>query len=481
MARAVGVRLAAAVVALGASCQRGVAPPQADTLLGLTAPLVRAPEVVFAVDGTVAGRPAEVRFDVSTPLARVTTGCFETPLIGGGRATLAAPFTDAQLTPLTRVAGLTVSGIRLAPFEAALLEAGDCAIWLGRDALGDGALAVDLATRTLTVRPSQPKAQWLAEVAARGQDAQVLELTLEPKRDWPLVAVRVRQGAAELTAPFVVALHERHSLLSDRAAAQAGVKPGADVLTGLALPDGVTVPSALSAIRGFPYEALELAPQVGVGPGALKEASGDAQGAAGVLGADVLGQWAVSVDVRAGVLVLQRPQVFSNGARHRCRRGADEPSEEACFELVRTADADGGVQAALTLWRPLEQGVRVHLELPGAPARCRVGVSFSPGGRGRSAAHHFPWPGLDEQLPECAQALRLASDVRLSLYEEGPLPGCLGICGFVEDLQTGRQSCECQPGPFGEAGDAEWRLFELRRLLLQRAREEREREPQDPP
>ncbi len=481
MASGGGSRLALVVWLLGLACHRAPAAPAQETLLGLSAPLVRTPEVVFAVEGSIAGRPAEVRFDLSSPLARVTTGCFETPLIGGGRANLQAPFTAAQLTPLTRVAGLTVGGLRLAPFEGALLEADSCVVWVGRDVLGDGALQLDLSNRTLRVRPSQPKAAWLAAVAARGLDAQVLELTLEPKRDWPLVAVRVRQGAAQLTEPFVVALHERHSLLLDAAAERAGLKRGAGLLDGLTLPAGLAVPAALSSIPGYPYEALELAPQVGVGPGALKGVAGDGHGAVGLLGADVLGQWDVSVDVKAGVLVLERPQVFSSGERHRCRRGGEEAREEACFELVRAPTTDAGLYAALTLWRPLERGVRVHLELPGASPRCRVGMSFSPGGRGRSAAHQFPWTGLAEQMPECAQALRTASDVRLSLYEEGPLPGCLGVCGFVEDLQTGKQSCECQPGPFGEAGDAEWRLFELRRQLLELQREAQEREPSDPP
>ena len=57
---------------------------------------------------------------------------------------------------------------------------------------------------------------------------------------------------------------------------------------------------------------------------------------------------------------------------------------------------------------------------------------------------------------------------------------CPGVCAYARDAMTGRMSCECQPGVRTADGDAEKRLLELFKRMLEQKKEAREIEPNDP-
>ncbi len=466
---------------LAGACHRDVGPPTVDSLVGLHLPLVPGPGVRLAVEGAVAGRKAEVQLDVAAPISVVTSGCFDEPVVTSARVQLQDPMGEDEEFPVTRVAGLVVGGQRLRTFEAAMFGHDTCLVALGTDVLRGTALLVSPDSRELRLVPSRPRATWLAEAQGTGDDVQVVTLTKDPRHDWPLLAVRVVQGTAALTATFVLSTRERDSRVFEESARVQGLKPGLELLAGLATPAPPEVPAELRALQGITYDRLELSPGYGVDVGSLKLQPGaPPRGVAGVLGVDAWGRFAAAIDVDAGVLVLRRPRLLASGARVQCDRGGTL-SEEACFSLV-TSRAEGGVLATGTVWRPLKEGGRLYLDVvPATTAPCRIGLTFPAGDRGRSTQHRFPWGRLFLTMKACAEVLAAATDIRLGLWEEGNLRDCPGVCAFAQDLRSGRVSCECQPAAPGQGGDAEQRFLELYRQLLEKKKPgPREQEPGGP-
>ena len=84
-----------------------------------------------------------------------------------------------------------------------------------------------------------------------------------------------------------------------------------------------------------------------------------------------------------------------------------------------------------------------------------------------------PWPNAAELEPAACAAVPAA-------MEESPLAECPGVCAYARDALTGRLSCECQPGVRTADGDAEKRLLELFKKLLEERRGPKEVEPKDP-
>jgi hypothetical protein len=364
-------------------------------------------------------------------------------------------------------------------FAAGLIDGKGCLLVLGGDALTGLALEVSAGARTVTFRASAGAAAWLATVPP-GDEVQALALTREPRHDWPLLAVRVTQGPAHFTGPLLFSAREPRSRLYEAPAREAGLRPGLELLRGLPLPDGLALPAELEALRGFAVDEVELAPGFGVSGLALGLEAGAAPHAPlGVLGADVWGRFDAIIDLPANVVVLHRPRALSGGERAQCDRGG-APSQEACFEL-HSRRVEAGLEVALVVWRALPAGAHVTFDLTGVEQPgCKVGVTFPPTDRGRGSSHLLPWSRLRELLPSCGEALSRATGVTPGLLEDGPLPGCPGVCAFAEDLQDGRLTCECQATPHALDEEAERSLLQLYRRLLNQRPAEQEAEPADP-
>lgn len=461
------------------ACHRELGPPAVDSLLGLTVPLQSSPALRLAVRAELDGQPAELSFDPSQSITFITSKCLANPQLTA-QVKVPDAFGPDETFPTTRVAGLTVAGTRFRAFEAAVAAGKHCVIVFGAPELQGLALEVSPAQRTVRFRASQSREQWSLEAQQSGEDAQVLTLTKEPRYDWPLIPVRIRQGPTQADVTMLFSLREPRSRIFDEAARAAGLRPGLELLDGLPLPDGVVLPPELAQLRGYAFDTLELAPGFGLKVGSLELEPGSPPHAVqGLVGADVWSRFTVSYDVGSAVVVLRRPRVFVSGTRAQCERGG-VVSEEACFELQGSA-SDGGVDFTAAVWRPLPEGARLSLDLVGGTGSCRLGVTFGPGDCGRSTQHHLPWKRLADSVPGCAGAFEGVTAVKLGLLEESPLGECPGVCAYARDAATGRLSCECQPGVRTANGEAEQRLLELFKRALEQLRPPAEREPVDPP
>jgi hypothetical protein len=468
------------LVLCGAACTRAVGPPISDTLLGLTLPLSSGPSLRLAVQGSLGGAPVEVDLDVGAPISVISSGCPGLSATAGTAHVVDAVGGDTDL-PVARVEGLTLADRRFHAFDAVVANRDDCSLSLGGAPLAHLAVVVSPERRTVSLQESRPREAWLAEAQSTSEDVQLVDLTRDPRHDWPLLPVRVVQGPASMTATFVLSTRERVSRVYEVAAREAGLSAGLELLAGLPMPSGLVIPPELKGLQGVAYDRLELSPGYGVELGTLKlEAGAPAHGVAGILGADAWGRFDASIDLDASLLVLRRPRTLNSGSRTQCDRQG-QLSEESCFSL-NTAHEQSGIVATSTIWKPLREGGRVYLDVvPAASLSCRIGFTFSPGDRGRSTQHHFPWNRLFLGMRGCADALAQATDVRLGLYEEGNLKECPGVCAFAQDLNTGRVSCECQPGVNGGGGEMERRFLEFYRQLLELNQEQDNREPEDPP
>ncbi len=467
----------------GAGCVRGVLPEGegAASLVGSTAPLLPNPSLRLAVAGAVGERRAEIEFDVTSSLTVITTGCLDEPEVQAAEARLADPVNEKDAVyPVTKVRGLRVGSVRLRALDVGLLSNRRCVVILGLDVLGGLSMNVKVATRRVTFLPSRPLKEWRLVQAKPNADSMVLELTRDPTHDWPLLPVRVHQGPVSMTATFVFSTRERFSRTFDAPARAHGLRPGLEVLHELSKQ---ALPGELEGFTGFPYEVLELAPQFGVTSGTLDVIAGEApHGIAGVLAVDVWGRFDVTYDVKAAVLALSQPKLKRAESGHRfvCARGDEAASEMNCFELHSEKTAEG-LNTVVTTWQPLETGARLYLDVVGPNALpCRVGVTFSEGDRGRSAQHLLPWARLATVMPGCSVALAAATEVKLGLFDEGPLLECPGVCGFVQDLRNQRVSCECQPKSGGTGSESERTFFELYRKLLGPSLPSPDVEPSDP-
>ncbi len=464
---------------LTTACARSAGPPALESLIGLEAPLLPGPGLRIAVPGQVFQVPAEVVLDVATPMTLVTAACLDSPMVGAARVTIADPMGSDVVFPVTRLAGLTVAGRRLVPMDAGLVEGASCVVVLGADLLSSTAVQLEPSRRVLRFVRSRARDEWVAFAEQLGGEVQVLEVTRDPKHDWPLLAARVTQGEHTFTGAFSLSTRERASRVFEAPMRQAGFTSTADVLQKLELPREL-LPLELSSFQGMAVDKVELAPGVGTQGLSLTLAKGaPAHGVVGVLAADAWGRFEVTIDVTAGVLLLHRPRLIAAGQRYQCARGAQAPTEDSCFELQQVG-AGAGLLVTATVWRPLLEGGRLYLDFPGVTPACRIGFTFDSGDRGRSTQHVVPWSRLFETLKPCAQALSTAREVSLSLFEDSPLRECPGVCAFAQDLRSGRVSCECQPGPLGLPAEAERQVLERLRGTLREAPPPAA-EPTDPP
>jgi hypothetical protein len=460
-----------------AGCVRGVSPSGTHSLLGLTLPLLSSPSLRLAAGARLDGGPAIVSFEPGTQLSLVSRGCGGLVLLPA-KVELADPFGSPKVLQLVRIDGLDLGPARLAPFEAGLIEGATCTVSLGDDVLGGLALEVGVAARELRVAASASKEAWLAAMP-RGDEVQVVAVSRDPKHDWPLVALRIAQGEASFTGPLLFSAGEPRTRIFEAKARAAGLKPGLELLDGLPLPEGLGLPKALSALRGFAVDRVEFSPGVGVEDVTVDLEPGDAPHAAlGVLGTDVWGRFDAVVDLAKGLIVLHRPRMLKSGSRIQCERDG-RVGEEACFEVTQRV-VPGGTVVGMATWRPLPEGGRISFDFLGADPPCRVGFSFPRTDRGTSTLHQLPWARLREVLPTCASSIAAASKVEPGLFQEGPLEECHGVCAYAQDISTARVTCECQPvrGNLDEGAQRE--LLQLYRSLLEKARQTREVEPDDP-
>ncbi len=459
-----------------AGCHRaagGPAPEPPGSLEGLTLPLLPSPHLRLVVGGTLEKRPVPVVLDVARPLSVVSSGCWpqrqEPPVVGLARVPELAG--GERQWSLVRLKGLRVGTVALGPRGVGLTDERTCAVTLGADVLAPYAFTVDPWRREVSFTKSRPRAEYVAELAVPGADAEethLFELSRDPQGDWPLVVARVRQGPRVLTGPFLLGTREPFSRLAVGAAESQGFQP---VETAAGLPP-----------RAFVVDGVALASEVEVAPLALEAGVGWRNPSTlGRLSADVWGRFQATVDVQGDTLVLRRPRVEASGARQRCARGGTEPREESCFGLHVRRTQEGREVVTGAVFRDLPEGGQVHLQPlgeGGAPLSldCKVGFSFSPTSRGVSTQHLVPWPKLAESMPECHEALMTARGYALELFEEGALAQCPNACIFVFQPSTRRTLCECQPSPLGDAM-AVPRRSNLPQLPTPR---EREQEPEDP-
>lgn len=466
-------------------CARGLGDGAPASLVGLTLPLLPSPSVRLSVAGAVGEQFAEIEFDVSAAITLFSSGCVESPTFTGGHVKLTDPLSGRadEAFDVVKLDGVRVGSVQLKPLEAAMINAKRCVVVLGLDVLSPLAFTVRASTREVSFMPSRSKKEWL-EVRDKEPFAMVLEVTREPKHDWPLLPVRIHQGPSTMTATFMLSTADRFSRVFAGSARKQGLRPGVEVLRQLMQGQPLEsrwIPVELEAYSGFPYERFELAPGFGTGSGTLDVIEGDApQSTMGTISADVWGRFEMTYDVQAGFLRLSQPGLHREGARFTCDAPGVEASETNCFEL-HSRKTDDGLSTVTSLWRPLEKGARLYFDTTGpVTPPCRIGVTFSEGSSGRSTQHLFPWQRLSQVMPECAEALNQATGVTFGLFEEGPMPECSGVCGFIQDLRSGRVSCECQPRSGGTGSDLELKFFELYRKWLSVDSTVPDIEPADP-
>ncbi len=405
-------------------CHRQVRPAR-EGLAGLTVPLVSAPGVRLQVTGRAAEMPALITFDVAAPLTMVSRGCFSSDPDSTGAALWSAPHRGPQPVSIVEAPEVLIADRALHLTRVALSDEKTCTVAVGADVLLAHSLTIDPFSRTVHFDTSRPLTEWQTRAHAQ-PEGELVTLQRDPKFDWPLLPVRLTQGAHALTVTLALKTDEPFTVVS-----AAAVK--ASELTEL--PGEVVLVSGLELTPGRPMQVTAVKTSTSV----------DAPGLAGDLGADVWSHTVTSLDLAAGVLWLQHSQVTADG---RCGAAGHE-SGEACFSLQQQRFSEG-LQVTLGVRRPIREQLRVWLELEGPEAAmCRVSIAFAPQPAGASASHVLPWPRLTKSLPVCHAALAHLQSVRLGLMEEGAAATCPGTCAEVHDLSTGRVSCECQPGPAG--------------------------------
>ncbi|WP_338052853.1 hypothetical protein [Pyxidicoccus trucidator] len=506
-----------------AGCRQGAASGPSSKpqgFAGQTLPLLASPALRLTVAGRLGTRAVPVVLDVARPLSLVSKGCFEgEPPAPEGTVRAPEPAGGFRSWPVVPLPAFSVGPVVSPMRTAGLSGERACAVTLGADVLEPLALTVDPLRREVTFTASRPREAYAAE--ARGSEAArevyVVELNREPLGDWPLLAVRVRQGGADLTGPFVLGSREPFSRLAVGPAEAQGLQP---------LETAANLPA-----RTFAVDAVEVAEGVGASP-LVVEAAGrwDSPSSLGRLGPDVWGRFTATLDAKGGALVLRRPRVgpltpapapVSGGVaasatapapggasapapsgapapgeasasssasaaspsveRQRCAHPDGTFSEEACYGLHVRREPDGSVSVSGAVHRDLPEGGRLHLEALGADGLrletgCGVGLSFPATSRGLTTQHRLPWTSLAQALPACHAALSAAASFKLALFEEGRQPECPTACAFVTETASRRTLCECQPTPLGEGVALPSRTSPSR----EPPPEERELEPEDP-
>jgi hypothetical protein len=471
------LRIVLTCLCLFLSCHRVTSEGGVDSLVGLSFPLAPSPLLRLVVEGSVHLKPAEVAFDPTQNVSVATSACVESPALISN-VKVVDPFGKDQTHALTRLGGLRVGKTLFHVFEAAVVSGESCAVVLGEPELKGLAVEINPATRVVRFRASQSKTAWDVELSQGEEDHQVLPVTREPRYDWPLVPMRLRQASHTLDVAMLLSLREGRSRVFERTARSAGLRPAVELFAGIPLPDGIELPKELGELRGFVVEAADFAPGWGVGPMSVETENGQPPHTAhGVVGADVWGHFMVTLDLGSNVFVLRRPRL-TPGPRGQCTRNG-QSSEEACFEL-HTQVTDGGFDVVATVWKPLPQGARLSLDVAGGAETCRVGISFGPGDSGRSTQHHFPWAKLGDGASNCPDAFQGVTAVTPGLMEESALPECPGICAWARDAVSGRLSCACQPSSRGLGEEEQRRLLQLLKKSLESPEPRPEVEPLDP-
>lgn len=419
------------------TCVRGTAGPVVDDLTGLQLPLLRTPALQLAVPGFVDETFAEVLLDSASAITICTEGCFSARAqLFNREMSQATPDGKGERLPTAQLSGLRLGNLNFRPIEVGLVAGTRCAVALGADVLGPYALEVDVTRREVKFERARKKADYAQLAATRwqGAEAVVLELSKEPRHDWPILPVRLSRGGQSITVPFVVSTRERVSVLSEGAAQDGGFVPLGEKVWG--------------------FDSLELAPGVEVREVLLKGRPWKGEVARGLLGADVLGRFHFVLDVAAGVLVLHRPRVVASADRVQCQLdGALD--EESCFEL-ELRKVKGGFSTSVGVWKALPRGGTLHLDLIGPDGQrqtgsCALAVAFGPTDRGATTQHDWPWPLLKARVPACAEALQGAARLQPGFFEEQPLVDCPGNCAWAKDTQTRLYTCDCAPDPFGQS------------------------------
>lgn len=452
--------------------------PQED-LSGLVLPLEGGPTLRWVVAGEVSGRRAEVDLDLAAPLSLVTTGCFTAPPETKTTVKLMQVSGDYISLPEVTLPATAIGGRRIKPRPAGLMEAAECKVVLGTDVLGR--YAFHFSPVTWEVRIATP---------SKGPaDPEALPLAKDPQTDRLLVAARIHpETGHELVANFILSTTTPRSLLSEAAALGARIETDRALIRRLKLPDSVLQP--LLQVSTFSVKSVELAPALSVERITIDGTRQWAQPAAvGLLGLDVWGRFEAVVDVPGQSLTLRRPEVTGEARSPRCTAGA-ATTQEGCFALHATR-ADGGVRAAVTVWRELPVGGRIYLEpldAEGKTARapCRIGFNLPAGDSGQSISQVFPWPELEKAFPACGEALKEAHGANLLLFEEGADSQCSGHCAMAVHPRGRAMVCSCASAPGqGNPNTTERALDLFRRLretALRQARPaeaEEEPEPQD--
>ncbi len=459
-----------------AACHPPVRTPLRDSLVGVKAPLLPSPSLALVLPGRVGDRPAAVFLDSTARLPRVTTSCFDEPLMGGGRAVLVDPLEGSTERPLTRLDDFTLADERLRTFRAALVEGPTCEVFLGGALLDGVAFEVDALAREVRFVPSRPLAEWRKLAEASADALWVLELTREPRHDWPMLPVRLSQGEASLTAPFVLSTAALQSTLLASRAEAAGLTRASALLADR--PElGREARAALDAVL---VPVVELSPGLRAPPSRFELIRGAAaSGLAGALGVDAWPAGDVTVDLTGGVFAIRRPRTFVEPGRGtRCSRGGPS-SEERCFEL-QVLRAKAGLVLSARVWSVPERGLAVLLDLDGvSSAECRVGLSVPAHKAGVSTQHLLPWPSLAKSQPGCRQALAKATGARFGALSDGPAP-CPQLGVFVAEPSRAQLTCEGGRGLTGASGLSEATVLDWLEKDLREAAPPPEEEPPDP-
>ncbi len=286
---------------------RAVAPLPHEDLAGFEAPLFdREGPVRASVQGSLKGRPVEVELELASPLSRISGGCFEGEIHSPGSVDAPKWSGGFERLPEVKVSGAKVGELTLAERMMALSPRTDaCVLTLGTDVLAPYVMEVDPQARTLALRAPTP------ELPAAWRKAAHLQLTRDPRTDWPLLPAQLFRGDVVKVSTFVLST----------ARAQSALAPASFARQGEAQPEGATVD----------VDALELAPSVGVSRLNLPvQAEWKQPVAAGVLGADVWGWFKVRISPHAGHMELLEVAGHrgTDGARPAKPLVPDEPEPE---------------------------------------------------------------------------------------------------------------------------------------------------------
>jgi hypothetical protein len=425
---------------------------------GLTLPLISSPGFHLEVSGLANSKPARVTFDVSSPVSFATKACLANRDMKA-QLTLADPFGPDESYDLASLGELMLGDRSLTGLLVGVVAGTQCRVILGRDALAKRSMHISAARREVSFT------QGFTKPTPANDDTHrvTIPLTFDPKYDWPLLAVQMRQAQTETTLVMLLSTNERRTRLFEVTAREHNLQLGPEMFEK----SEAALREEMKKRRTIPYESLALAPGFEVNTGTAEIESGSSPHAiAGVLGLDVLSRFRVTIDLNLGQLILERPK--TNGRT--CVLNEKE-SADNCFEIhARKMGAENSV--VITSWKPLPTGATFFIN--GPSDGCRMGVSFSPSDVGISHQLVIPTPKLPD---ECTQNA-ISAQMNLLMMLDEPVAQCDGTCSFFQKTHDRRLYCVCQPSLSGLSADAE---LEMLKALRKKIREELKiEEPPDP-